>query len=186
MFFSKTLVGATTFALAASALPQSSPSSTTSSAASSSSSASASGGGSVNIINNLNETVSIQSTASTTGSSGTKTLNSGGGSYSENWQTTSDGSGISIKMSTGGDSSSVLQFEYTNDGDTLFWDFSSIDLDESSAFVKGGFSASADDGSCSSVSCSAGETNCAESYQNPDDKNTNSCPSGASFTVTLG
>ncbi|KAL2824280.1 hypothetical protein BDW59DRAFT_147756 [Aspergillus cavernicola] len=181
MIFSKTL-GAATFALVASALPQPAPSSTTSSAPSSSSSSSASndGSGSVNIINNLNETVYLS------GSSSTKTLNSGGGSYTENWQTTSDGSGISIKMSTTQGENSVLQFEYTNDGETLFWDLSCIDLDSNSAFVKAGFSATPDDSSCSAVTCAAGDTNCAEAYQESNDEDTNSCSSGAGFTVTLG
>ncbi|KAL2839089.1 hypothetical protein BJY01DRAFT_219409 [Aspergillus pseudoustus] len=193
MMFS-TLPLVATFALAASALPQGTSSSTststgtstgTSSATPSSSSGSTSSGG-VNIINNLNTTVYAVSTASTTGSGGTETLSSGGGSYSENWQTTSDGSGISIKLSTSEDESSVLQFEYTNDGSTLYWDLSSIDLDESSAFVKAGFSASGDSGCSASVNCAAGDADCAESYQNPDDVNTNSCDSSAQITLTLG
>ncbi|KAL4863504.1 hypothetical protein BDV12DRAFT_177427 [Aspergillus spectabilis] len=185
MIFTKTLIAAI-LALVASALPQPSPSSTTSSAPSSSSSASNDGSGSVNIINNLNETIYLTHTASTSGSSSMKTLTLGGGSYTENWQTTFDGSGISIKMSTTKDESSVLQFEYTDDGETLFWDLSCIDLDSNSAFVKAGFSATTDDSSCSAVTCAAGDTDCAEAYQKSSDENTNSCSSGAVFTVTLG
>lgn len=186
MYFSKALL-ASTLAVAATAAPASS--STTSSAPSSSSSGSSSGGGGgggVTIINNLSEEVQVQNTASTTGNGGSKSLSSGGDSTTETMQTTSDGSGISIKMSTGGSEKSVLQFEYTSEGDKVFWDFSSIDLDENSAFIKGGFSAQPDGGGCSGISCEAGDTNCSQSYQNPDDKNTNSCPGGTSFTVTLG
>ncbi|OJJ94773.1 hypothetical protein ASPACDRAFT_127929 [Aspergillus aculeatus ATCC 16872] len=192
MMFTKISL-AVTFALAASALPQPLQSSTTSSAtatsssssASASSSSSTSGGGSVSIVNNMNSTVYLWSTATDTGSSSMQSLSSGGGSYSENWQKTSDG-GVSIKLSTTQDESSVLQFEYTSDGETLYWDLSSINLDKDSAFVTAGFSATPSDSSCSSVTCSAGDSDCSASYQQPDDTDTNSCTTSSGITLTLG
>jgi hypothetical protein len=115
-----------------------------------------------------------------------QTLTSGGGTYSENWATNSNGGGISIKMSTSENQDSVLQFEYTQDGSTLYWDLSSINLDSDSEFVKSGFSVTPSDSSCSAASCAAGDSNCADSYQHPDDTNTNSCSTSAQYTLTLG
>jgi hypothetical protein len=115
-----------------------------------------------------------------------QTISSGGGDYSEKWNTNSNGGGISIKMSTTESESSVLQFEYTQDGSTIYWDMSSIDLDSTSDFVKSGFTVQPSDSSCTSVSCAAGDANCKEAYQKPDDVNTNSCSLDAGFTLTLG
>jgi hypothetical protein len=140
-------------------------------------------GGGIQIVNNLGKDVYLWTTSSDPGSM--KTL-SAGGDYSEDWTTNDNGGGISIKMSTSQDKASVLQFEYTPDGDTFYWDMSSIDLDESSEFIKHGFTAEPSDSSCRSASCSPGDVNCAESYQNPDDVNTYSCSMGSSFTLTLG
>ncbi|KAL3457684.1 hypothetical protein BJX64DRAFT_268453 [Aspergillus heterothallicus] len=190
MIFSKLALPAT-FALVASALPQGTQSSTsTSSASPSSTSGASSSGGGVTITNNLNSTVYLWSTSSSSSSgSGGQSLSSGG-SYTESWQKTSDG-GVSIKMSTTeGDESSVLQFEYTNDGDTLYWDLSSINLDADSAFVTAGFSATPDGGgsgsSCEALTCSAGDSDCTASYQNPDDEDTHSCDSSVQMALTLG
>ncbi|KAL2802783.1 hypothetical protein BJX63DRAFT_413999 [Aspergillus granulosus] len=177
---------AATFALAASALPQVFQSSTTTSSIAGRGTSSASQDGGVSIINNLNITVYLWSTVSTSSSSDMQSLAPGGGSYFESWQTTSDGSGISIKMSTTEDQSSVLQFEYTSDDGTLYWDLSSIDLDKDSIFVEEGFSATPDDSSCSAVTCAAGDADCAASYQNPDDDDTNTCNSAVQVTLTLG
>ncbi|KAL4861688.1 hypothetical protein BDV12DRAFT_190919 [Aspergillus spectabilis] len=155
------------FALVLSAIPQPSLSSTASSAAPSSTTAAA-------------------STSSITSTEPMQTISSGGGSYTENWETTTDGSGISIKMSTTQDESSVLQFEYTNDGQTLYWDLSPIDLDQDSAFVKSGFSATPVDESCAAVTCAAGDADCSAAYQTSDDEATNSFSYGAGITVSLG
>ncbi|KAF7591427.1 hypothetical protein BBP40_001588 [Aspergillus hancockii] len=182
------------FAMGALALPRpdsgSTPTSTSAASSSSSSpsasasaSAGAGGGGSVQIVNNLDSTVHLWSTSDDGGDK--QSINSGGGTYTEKYQTTSSG-GISIKMSTTESESSVLQFEYKTDGEKLYWDLSSINLDSDSAFIKSGFSAAPDDSSCKSVSCSAGDSNCAESYQKPDDVNTNSCSTSAGITLTLG
>ncbi|KNG83845.1 GPI anchored cell wall protein [Aspergillus nomiae NRRL 13137] len=193
MMLSKVLLSAV-FAMTAFALPhhypRGSPTSiiptttsvATSSSASASASASTSGSGSVQIVNNLGSTVYLWSTSDT--SSEAQTISSGA-TYSEAWKTESTG-GISIKMATTDSETSVLQFEYTADGDTVYWDLSSINLDSGSEFITAGFSATPNDSSCSSASCSAGDTNCAESYQQPDDTDTNSCSASAGITVTLG
>ncbi|CAG8890984.1 unnamed protein product [Penicillium egyptiacum] len=142
-----------------------------------------SGSGGLQIVNNMGTDVYLWTTSSDAGSM--KTLSTGG-DYSEDWTTNSNGGGISIKISTSESKDSVLQFEYTQDGDTLFWDMSSIDLDETSDFVKSGFTVEPSDSSCKSVSCAAGDVNCKDAYQLPDDVNTYSCSLSAGFTLTLG
>lgn len=141
-------------------------------------------GGGVQIVNNMGTDVYLWSTSAESGSM--QTLTSGGGDYSEAWNTNSNGGGISIKMSTSQDESSVLQFEYTQNGETLFWDMSSIDLDSSSDFIKSGFTATPSDSSCRSATCAAGNADCSEAYQKPDDVNTYSCSLSSGFTLTLG
>jgi len=140
--------------------------------------------GSVQFVNNLGSDLYLWTTSDDAGSM--KTLSSGGGTYSETWKTNPNGGGISIKLSTTQDEDSVLQFEYTVTDETLYWDLSSINLDSSSDFIKNGFSAVPSDSSCVSATCKAGDTNCAQSYQHPDDVNTNSCSTSAQYTVTLG
>ncbi|KAJ5763550.1 Secreted thaumatin-like protein calA [Penicillium manginii] len=140
--------------------------------------------GSVQIVNNFDTDVYVWSTSDESGDM--QTIKSGGGTYSENWQTNPNGGGISIKMSTTETRDSVLQFEYTLDSDKLYWDLSSIDMDASSEFVKNGFAAIPSDSSCSTATCEAGDSNCAESYQHPDDVNTLSCSTDAQYVLTLG
>ncbi|CAG7917617.1 unnamed protein product [Penicillium olsonii] len=140
--------------------------------------------GGITIVNNMGSDVYLWTTTSDAGSM--KTLSSGGGDYTEGWTTNSNGGGISIKMSTSKDKDSVLQFEYTQHDDTLYWDMSSIDLDSSSEFIKSGFTAEPSDSSCRSSTCAAGDADCSEAYQKPDDVNTYSCSLGSSFTLTLG
>ncbi|KAJ5152730.1 uncharacterized protein N7482_009208 [Penicillium canariense] len=140
--------------------------------------------GNVQFVNNMGSDLYLWTTSSDPGSM--KTLSSGGGTYSEEWQTNSNGGGISIKLSTTQSEDSVLQFEYTVDSDTLYWDLSSINLDSSSDFVKNGFSVTPSDSSCKSATCAAGDSNCADSYQHPDDVATNSCSTSAQYIVTLG
>ncbi|CAI7652818.1 unnamed protein product [Penicillium crustosum] len=137
-----------------------------------------SSGGSLQIVNNLDTNVYLWTTSSDSGSM--KTLSTG------DWVTNSNGGGISIKMSTSESEDSVLQFEYTQDGDTLYWDMSSIDLDSTSEFVKSGFTVVPSDSSCKTVSCAAGDADCSDAYQLPDDVNTYSCSLDATFTLTLG
>ncbi|KAJ6123988.1 hypothetical protein N7471_011305 [Penicillium samsonianum] len=142
-----------------------------------------SGSGGLQIVNNMGKDLYLWTTSSDAGSM--KTLSTGG-DYSEGWTTNSNGGGISIKISTSETKDSVLQFEYTQDGSTLFWDMSSIDLDATSDFVKSGFTVVPSDSSCKSVSCAAGDANCKDAYQLPDDVNTYSCSLSSGFTLTLG
>ncbi|KAJ5594694.1 uncharacterized protein N7459_000902 [Penicillium hispanicum] len=182
--FITSVLAATTAALPH--LPRDGPPTATKTSTSTSSTASSTStsGGGVQIVNNMDTTVYLWTTSSNSGDM--QTLNSGGGTYSESWATNSDGGGISIKMSTSTNEDSVLQFEYTEDGETLFWDLSCIDLDSDSEFISSGFSVTPEDSSCSSASCAAGDTDCADAYQESDDDDTNSCSSSVGYTLTLG
>ncbi|KAJ6028761.1 hypothetical protein N7540_004337 [Penicillium herquei] len=155
----------------------------TTSSTSASSTSTSSGG--LEIVNNMGSTVYMWDTSAESGSM--QTIDSNGGTHSESsWETNPDGGGISIKFSTSENEDSVLQFEYTKEDDTLYWDLSSINLDSDSDFITSGFSVTINDDSCTSASCSAGDTNCLESYQHPDDVDTNSCSTSAKYTLTLG
>ncbi|KAJ5168596.1 Secreted thaumatin-like protein calA [Penicillium canariense] len=172
----------TTTSASSTATAAASTSSSTSTSTSTSTNTSTSTG--INIINNLDQTVYLWSTSDTT--SDMQTLTPGGGVYTENWRTNSDGGGISIKMATSTSESSVLQFEYTESDDTLWWDLSCINLDSDSLFISSGFAVTTDDSSCSSATCAAGDTDCADAYQQADDVDTFSCSSSAAFTLNLG
>ncbi|KAJ5671945.1 hypothetical protein N7507_001072 [Penicillium longicatenatum] len=146
--------------------------------------ATATGGSGVKIVNNLGSTVYLWTTSNVAGDM--VTIEESGGHYYEDWQINSDGGGISIKMSTSTSESSVLQFEYTKEDETIWWDMSSINLEKTSEFVENGFSVTSNDASCSTVTCDAGDEDCSESYQHPDDVDTRSCSSSAAFILTLG
>ncbi|KAJ5941403.1 hypothetical protein N7516_001571 [Penicillium verrucosum] len=157
-------------------------SSTTVAPSSPSSSATPTGSG-VSIVNNLSDTVYLWVVTETAGEM--QTLASGE-SFHDTWLTNSNGGGISIKMSTTELCDDVLQFEYTQSGDVLFWDMSSINLLETSAFVSAGFAVSISDESCPTSVCAPGEADCVQSYQQPDDVNTLACGIDAAYTLTLG
>ncbi|PLN78483.1 hypothetical protein BDW42DRAFT_142653 [Aspergillus taichungensis] len=187
MYFSNGLfLGA--FAMTATALPhvqQRDATPTSSASASPSSSAGGGGGGGVQIINNMNEDVNLWTTADSAGDQ--QHLSGGGGTHEEKFQTNGNGGGVSIKMSTTDSKDSILQFEYTGDGDQIYYDLSSINMDPESAFVKSGFSVQPDDSSCEPSTCEPGDANCQETYQKPDDDhNTKACSSSTTFRVTLG
>lgn len=174
MMFTKALVAATLATLAA-ALPQPSV-------------VRRDGGGGVTIVNNMDSDVYAWSVANSVSSM--HTLSAGGGSYTESWQTNSNGGGVSIKLSTSQDQTDVLQFEYTQGGETIFWDMSCIDMDrDASTFTKNGFDVSPSQTSenCPAVNCHAGDATCAEAYLQPkDDHATHGCPIDTSFVLTLG
>jgi hypothetical protein len=167
MSFSKILSLAAAFALTASALPLA-PRGTN---------------GGVEIVNKMSEPVYLWSVSDT--ASEMQTIPTGA-SYTETWRTNPNGGGISIKIATAADLASVLQFEYTEAGETLFWDLSSINLNPASPLIAAGFGVNIDDASCPTATCAPGDVNCAESYQFPDDHNTRACGTGAAFTLTLG
>lgn len=138
----------------------------------------------LNILNNLEETVYLWVVTETQGDM--QTLAPGQSFDGHSWLTNSNGGGISIKMSTTESCDSVLQFEYTQSGQTLFWDLSSINLLKTSSFVTRGFGVKISDESCTDATCAAGDANCIESYQHPDDVNTLACSIDAAYTLTLG
>ncbi|PLB53068.1 hypothetical protein P170DRAFT_434790 [Aspergillus steynii IBT 23096] len=145
------------------------------------------GSGGVNIVNNLDSTVYAWSVSDRV--SHMHTLSAGGGSYQESWQSNDNGGGISIKLSLSEDQSDVLQFEYTQSGDTIFWDMSCIDMGSGSSFTKYGFAVqpSQSGDNCPSVNCGAGDESCAEAYLQPkDDHATHGCPIDTSFQLSLG
>lgn len=174
MMFTKALVAATLATLAA-ALPQPSV-------------VRRDGGGGVTIVNNMDSDVYAWSVANSV--SNMHTLSAGGGSYTESWQSNSNGGGVSIKLSTSQDQTDVLQFEYTQGGETIFWDMSCIDMDrDASTFTKNGFDVSPSQTSdnCPAVNCHAGDATCAAAYLQPkDDHATHGCPIDTSFVLTLG
>lgn len=144
-------------------------------------------GGGVSIRNNLEQNVYAWSVASSAGNM--KTLSAGGGSYSEEWQNNSNGGGVSIKLATEPTQDDVLQFEYTEGGETIYWDMSCINLGSDSAFTKFGFSVEPSQTSenCPSVNCAAGDKTCADAYLQPkDDHATHGCPIDTTFTVQIG
>ncbi|KAG2419128.1 hypothetical protein HFD88_002232 [Aspergillus terreus] len=143
--------------------------------------------GGVLIVNNLDIPVYAWSVADTV--SPMYILPAGGGSYTEQWRTNSNGGGISIKLATDPTQADVLQFEYTEAGDTIFWDMSAINLGLDSVFTDNGFfvAPSAADSTCPTVNCQAGDKACSEAYLQPyDDHATHGCPINTFLTLSLG
>lgn len=149
---------------------------------SSSTPATATGSG-VSIVNNLPDTVYLWVVSETSGEM--QTLSSGE-TFTDQWLTNSNGGGISIKISSTELCDDVLQFEYTQSGDVLFWDMSSINMLKTSAFVEAGFAVTISDQSCPTATCAPGDAYCVESYQLPDDVNTLACGIDNAYTLTLG
>ncbi|KAJ5735200.1 uncharacterized protein N7483_000325 [Penicillium malachiteum] len=180
MMFTKTLGLAAAFATLASALPSGTVKRNSTEPAS----------GSVLITNNLNKDVYAWSVSNDVGPMQTLTAN--GGTYSEAWKTNPNGGGISIKLSTDQNQTSVLQFEYTQATDTIYWDLSCIDMESSSEFTEYGFSVlPSDDGSnassCPSAVCKAGDNACSAAYLQPtDDHATHGCPIDTGLALNIG
>lgn len=144
-------------------------------------------GGGVEIVNNMEFNVYAWSVSNRAGEM--KTLSAGGGSYSEPWQTNSNGGGVSIKLSTQPNQDDVLQFEYTQGGDTIFWDMSCINMGTDSKFTEYGFTVEPSETTenCPSVNCHAGDKDCADAYLQPkDDHATHGCPINTSFKMNIG
>lgn len=178
MLFTKTVAAIASFSALASALPA---------ALQQRDSNSTSTGGGVTIVNNMGQTIYLWS-VSDSADSDMVTLTSGGSGYSENWRTNSNGGGISIKMSTTQDQSDVLQYEYTLEDPTIFWDLSCINMGTNSTFTTAGFAVTNDDsGNCPTATCAAGDSACADAYLFPtDDQATHGCPDTVTMTLTIG
>ncbi|KGO66024.1 hypothetical protein PITC_052240 [Penicillium italicum] len=170
--------------------PTSAPSSFTSTASStyvapsSTSSSPVATGSGLSIVNNLSDTVYLWVVTEVAGEM--QTVAPGESFTSSTWLTNTNGGGVSIKMSTTEVCSDVLQFEYTQSGDVLFWDMSSINLLKDSIFVQAGFAVTISDASCPTSTCAPGDADCTQSYQQPDDVNTLACGIDAAYTLTLG
>ena len=144
--------------------------------------------GSVQITNTLDRDIYAWSVAQDVGPM--QTITAGGGTFQEAWKTNPNGGGISIKLATDPNQSDVLQFEYTQAGDTIFWDLSCINMGTGSEFTKYGFavvpSVGASD-SCPQAVCKAGDANCAAAYLQPtDDHATDGCPIDTGLGLTIG
>ncbi|KAI9929209.1 hypothetical protein ASPWEDRAFT_49153 [Aspergillus wentii DTO 134E9] len=145
------------------------------------------GSGGVTIVNNLNQDVYAWTVSNRAGNM--QTLSAGGGSMQQDWKTNSNGGGISIKLSTSPSQEKVLQYEYTQSGDTIFWDMSCIDMGSDSEFTKYGFTVepSQTSANCPAVNCKAGDSACAEAYLKPDDNHaTHGCPIDTTFKLMIG
>jgi hypothetical protein len=143
-------------------------------------------GGGVTIINNLQQDVYAWSVADVVGPM--QTISGGGGIYSENWRTNPNGGGISIKLALDQEQQDVLQFEYTESGDTIFWDLSCINLDSASMFTNFGFAVQPDDTSiCPAAICAPGDSACSAAYLQPtDDYATHGCPISTALNLAIG
>ena len=179
MMFTKTIGLAAAFASLASALPSAVVRRDTTASS-----------GEVLITNTLDKDVYAWSVADQAGPM--QTISANGGTFTEKYRTNSNGGGISIKLATDQDQSDVLQFEYTQASNTIFWDLSCINMDTDSVFKKYGFSVEptdngGDDKSCPTASCKANDDSCQEAYLKPtDDHATHGCPIDTGLTVTIG
>ncbi|KAJ5902992.1 hypothetical protein N7504_005375 [Penicillium tannophilum] len=145
--------------------------------------------GTVLITNNLAQDIYAWSVSDDVGPM--QTLSANGGTYAEAWRTNPNGGGISIKLATNPDQSDVLQFEYTESTDTIYWDLSCINMEANSEFTQYGFSVlpsdSGNSNDCPSAVCTAGDSACAAAYLQPtDDHATHGCPIDTGLALTIG
>ncbi|KAB8204949.1 hypothetical protein BDV34DRAFT_225969 [Aspergillus parasiticus] len=113
-----------------------------------------------------------------------------GTSYQETYRLRPDGGGISIKVSTSQDvNGDILQFEYTQAGEKVFWDVSCVNTKAGSPFYDKGLmlipSSSKD---CPhAFVCLPGDPNCKYVYhKSSDDDASHGCPASTSFHLKLG
>ncbi|EAU30110.1 predicted protein [Aspergillus terreus NIH2624] len=140
--------------------------------------------GGVHIFNHLRNGVYLWSVGDTSGQP--TVLPAYEGRYFESWKARENG-GISIKLATEDSQASILQFEYTLSIPTVYWDVSYIDMDVGSEFVKQGIRVTADDPTCRTITCPAGNFDCDSVYLEPDDDfATRGCPMQTTLTLTLG
>lgn len=179
MMFTKTLGLAAAFATLASALPSGMMVRRNDTVPAS---------GSVLITNNLNTDIYAWSVSNNVGPM--QTLSANGGTYAEDWKVNPNGGGVSIKLATSPSQADVLQFEYTEAGDTIFWDLSCINMAANSEFTQYGFSVLPSEGesaSCPSAVCQANDNACAAAYLKPsDNRATHGCPINTGLALTIG
>uniref|UniRef100_A0A093UXV8 Uncharacterized protein n=1 Tax=Talaromyces marneffei PM1 TaxID=1077442 RepID=A0A093UXV8_TALMA len=110
-----------------------------------------------------------------------------GEKYAENWRTNPNGGGISIKISFTPAQDKILQFEYTLQYPTIWWDLSCINMGDNSEFTTMGFRVSSADPTCASATCAPGDHACGAAYLLPnDDWATHACQSKDVLKLDLG
>ncbi|KAI4149145.1 MAG: hypothetical protein LQ340_004775 [Diploschistes diacapsis] len=142
----------------------------------------AAGTGSVIVKNNCGFAISLSSVGTSPGAVASVAA---GHSWSEQYQTTSDGGGVSIKIVRDGNplsSSNITQFEYTLASPEVYYDLSLINGD---AFA-GEYNAIVPDGSsCPTVTCQANEVPCAEAYTEPPQPRTKACAASGNIVYNI-
>jgi hypothetical protein len=88
--------------------------------------------------------------------------------FKETWRRRDDG-GFSIKIATVPSLEDILQFEYTWNGSTVFWDLSEINMSNQSDFKSVGFSVTIDSSQCPSMMCLPNDLACHEAFQQSSD-----------------
>lgn len=140
--------------------------------------------GGVNIVNNMNQTVYYTSVANQPNNSMIELL--AGSSIYESWCLPPVG-GVSVKLSTTPDLDNILQFEYTLNEPTIYWDLSCINMDIPSLFTEAGFSVTSDNSDCQSAICTPGENYCTDAYMFPSDNQVvRGCEAATKLTLSLG
>ncbi|MCJ1394778.1 hypothetical protein MMC18_007658 [Xylographa bjoerkii] len=112
------------------------------------------------------------------------TIEPNGTPYSEEYQTRTDGGGISIKISTVYEDEQIItQFEYTLGKGQLWYDVSNVN---GFPFSDDGLELIPSESSCRNVTCPAGEGACHAAYTLPEDNwATAECDPTSDLTMTL-
>ncbi|KAL4887980.1 hypothetical protein BDV59DRAFT_196832 [Aspergillus ambiguus] len=143
------------------------------------------GDGGITVVNNLNADVYAYSVSAV--ESPLRLIAAKGGEYHELWHKTTNGTGVSIKISTHCERQDILQFEYSAVYPTVYWDISCIDLRNDSTIIREGFSALPNVPGCEPVVCEPGAWNCSEVYHKPPDNHAvRGCPIDTSVVLKIG
>ena len=106
-----------------------------------------------------------------------------GETYSEKFRTSSNGGGVSLKMSLNEEQDEISQFEYTLVDPMVFYDLSNVN---GYPFSEGGITIEPSDSTCSTITCEAGVPNCRQAYNEPyDDWATKGCDCNIDLTLSL-
>ncbi|MCJ1332757.1 hypothetical protein MMC10_009451 [Thelotrema lepadinum] len=137
------------------------------------------------VKNNCGFTVYLRSVDNTVGP--LQTIKAGG-SYSEQFHTSGNGGGISLKMDktgdpTGSGSGNIEQFEYTLSGSTVYYDLSTIN---GNPFVAYHNAIVPSISTCHTITCNANENPCTASYYPGDPSNpTYACASSGNLVYNI-
>ncbi|KNG91022.1 hypothetical protein ANOM_000809 [Aspergillus nomiae NRRL 13137] len=143
--------------------------------------------GNVAIVNNMGTTLYLWSVDATQGPMHAVVP---GASYQETYRLNPKGGGISIKVSTDQNvDGDIIQFEYTQAGEKIFWNVSCVNTKPGSPFyAKGLILMPSNTKDCPhAFVCLRGDSNCRYVYhKSNDDSATHGCPIGTSFNLKLG